>query len=52
MATYRKTPEAVAGLTREQYRVTQRSGTSGLRDCHEDETPSQPAGWPVEPPGP
>jgi len=27
MATYRKTPEAVAALTREQYRVTQQSGT-------------------------
>ena len=25
--TYRKTPEAVAALTREQYRVTQQSGT-------------------------
>jgi len=27
MPTYRKTPEAVAALTREQYRVTQQSGT-------------------------
>ena len=27
MASYRKTPEAVAALTREQYRVTQQSGT-------------------------
>ena len=27
MAEYRKTPEAVAALTREQYRVTQESGT-------------------------
>lgn len=27
MATYRKTPEAVAALTPEQYRVTQQSGT-------------------------
>jgi len=27
MANYRKTPEAVAALTREQYRVTQQSGT-------------------------
>ena len=27
MTTYKKTPEAVAGLTREQYRVTQQSGT-------------------------
>jgi len=27
MATYRKTPEAVAALTREQFRVTQQSGT-------------------------
>ena len=26
-STYRKTPEAVAALTREQYRVTQQSGT-------------------------
>ena len=27
MPDYRKTPEAVAALTREQYRVTQKSGT-------------------------
>ena len=27
MADYRKTPEAIAALTREQYRVTQQSGT-------------------------
>ena len=27
MPTYRKTPEAVAALTREQYHVTQQSGT-------------------------
>ena len=27
MSTYKKTPEAVARLTREQYRVTQQSGT-------------------------
>ena len=27
MATYRKTPEAIAKLTTEQYRVTQQSGT-------------------------
>ena len=27
MADYRKTPEAVARLTPEQYRVTQQSGT-------------------------
>ena len=40
MATYRKTPEAVAALTREQYRVTQQSGTEApgtgaLLDNHE-----------------
>jgi len=27
MANYRKTPEAVSGLSPEQYRVTQQSGT-------------------------
>ena len=40
MATYKKTPEAVARLTREQYRVTQQSGTEApftgaLLDNHE-----------------
>lgn len=40
MTTYRKTPEAVARLTREQYRVTQQSGTEApgtgeLLDNHE-----------------
>ena len=27
MANYRKTPEAISGLSPEQYRVTQQSGT-------------------------
>ena len=27
MSSYRKTPEAIAGLSREQYRVTQQGGT-------------------------
>ena len=40
MTTYRKTPEALARLTREQYRVTQQSGTEApgtgeLLDNHE-----------------
>jgi peptide-methionine (R)-S-oxide reductase len=40
MSTYKKTPEAVAGLTREQYRVTQQNGTEApwtgeLLDNHE-----------------
>ena len=40
MAEYRKTPEAVAALTREQYRVTQQNGTEApgsgeLLDNHE-----------------
>src|ERR1044072_6012300 len=40
MPTYRKTPEAVARLSREQYRVTQESGTEApgsgeLLDNHE-----------------
>src|SRR6187549_1331775 len=33
--TYRKTPEAIAALTREQFHVTQRSGTEALLDNHE-----------------
>ena len=40
MATYRKTPEALAALTREQHRVTQQNGTEApgsgeLLDNHE-----------------
>ena len=40
MSTYRKTPEAVARLSSEQYRVTQESGTEApgsgeLLDNHE-----------------
>ena len=40
MSTYRKTPEAVARLSPEQYRVTQESGTEAsgsgeLLDNHE-----------------
>ena len=40
MSTYKKTPEAVARLSREQYRVTQQSGTEApgsgaLLDNHE-----------------
>ena len=40
-ATYRKTPEAVAGLTREQYRVTQQSGTEapGTGELLDNEEP-------------
>ena len=40
MSTFRKTPEALAGLSPEQYRVTQQSGTEApgtgeLLDNHE-----------------
>jgi peptide-methionine (R)-S-oxide reductase len=41
MREYRKTPEAVANLTREQFRVTQRSGTEapGTGEYLENEEP-------------
>jgi peptide-methionine (R)-S-oxide reductase len=41
MLEYRKTPEAVANLTREQFRVTQRSGTEapGTGEYLENEEP-------------
>jgi peptide-methionine (R)-S-oxide reductase len=43
MSTYQKTPEAVARLSPEQYRVTQKSGTEApgsgeLLDNHEPGT--------------
>jgi peptide-methionine (R)-S-oxide reductase len=41
MPAYRKTPEAVAALTREQYRVTQQSGTEapGTGELLDNEEP-------------
>ena len=41
MPTYRKTPEAIAALTPEQYRVTQKSGTEapGTGALHDNDEP-------------